>query len=666
MTKFLFLLLLIFLTVNSRITTQPVWPVKRDIDLSSGFGDFRQNRFHAGIDIRTGGKEGEQIFAPTDGWLFRIKMAYDGYGKGLYIQDGEGYIYVFGHLKDFSEKIDKIVKSFQMKTKRYYFDKYYLRDSIFIKQGELIGYSGQTGTGAPHLHFEKRFGENFPLNPLTHGFIIDDNVKPVFNQLIFKMLDDNSVFNNGKREMAFDVISDNNNNYYIETTVILQNKVGIIIDVFDQMRIGGMKQTVTNLSLLIDGQTAYEVVHDTLDFGNMRTANLEFDYNRAVDNQKTFRRLYHAKGNSYNRSYSPDNSGGILDPVTLFGKHAGEIIATDSYGNKSSLKFDFQYLPVIQPDKETDNKINYSDSVFEHTSINYQILDEGLLITASGDFLGKLNSEIRIYTDDKLLGIEQPLTVNESKTACFISPQINYPEIDKIEYIIYYESNTYIRQFDSLNIFAVGFDDKKHFKVGDMNLTINKDDLYVPQFIEIKSLDNIYEILPESFPCKKSFMISNLIDTTFEDFNKYGLYWYNKKKKEWLWIKSNITKDTLYSLSEGGGMFTVLIDTIPLTISNLSIKHLKTYFTSKPKISFIIKDDLSWIEDDRNFLVTLDNEWLIPEYDTEQKLFQTKPNYPLDNGDHILKIQVTDRAGNKFEQTVEFYINEKQTINKGN
>ena len=33
-------------------------PVKYEIDLSATFGELRNNAFHAGVDIKTGGKEG--------------------------------------------------------------------------------------------------------------------------------------------------------------------------------------------------------------------------------------------------------------------------------------------------------------------------------------------------------------------------------------------------------------------------------------------------------------------------------------------------------------------------------------------------------------------------------------------------------------------------------
>jgi len=43
---------------------------------------MRSGRFHVGLDLRTGGRVGARVYAPVDGYIWRVKMAYLGYGKG--------------------------------------------------------------------------------------------------------------------------------------------------------------------------------------------------------------------------------------------------------------------------------------------------------------------------------------------------------------------------------------------------------------------------------------------------------------------------------------------------------------------------------------------------------------------------------------------------------
>ena len=47
------------------------------------FGELRSNHFHAGIDLKTQGKEGLKVFATANGFISRIKVAQFGYGKTI-------------------------------------------------------------------------------------------------------------------------------------------------------------------------------------------------------------------------------------------------------------------------------------------------------------------------------------------------------------------------------------------------------------------------------------------------------------------------------------------------------------------------------------------------------------------------------------------------------
>ncbi|MFQ6009391.1 MAG: M23 family metallopeptidase, partial [Candidatus Zixiibacteriota bacterium] len=90
--------------------------------MSSGFGDFRQDHFHFGVDLRTGGAIGKRVLSPVDGYVMRVRTSYRGYGKALYIKGDDGYIYVFGHLSNFTTKIDQPLKAAQLAARRYYQD----------------------------------------------------------------------------------------------------------------------------------------------------------------------------------------------------------------------------------------------------------------------------------------------------------------------------------------------------------------------------------------------------------------------------------------------------------------------------------------------------------------------------------------------------------------
>ena len=148
-------------------------PVDIPIQLSGTFAELRGTHFHAGIDIRTKGKEGLALRAIQDGYVSRIKIQQGGYGKALYINHPNGVTSVYAHLQRYSPDIIPHVRKKQYKLKSYNIEFYLEPDQIPVKKGSLIGYSGNTGSSfGPHLHFEIRTTANqIPFNPLLVNHI---------------------------------------------------------------------------------------------------------------------------------------------------------------------------------------------------------------------------------------------------------------------------------------------------------------------------------------------------------------------------------------------------------------------------------------------------------------------------------------------------------------
>jgi murein DD-endopeptidase MepM/ murein hydrolase activator NlpD len=105
-----------------------IWPVNGI--LTSGFG-YRWGRMHEGIDIAVA--EGTPIFAAASGTV--ILAAYSGgYGNYTCIDHGGGLSTCYGHQAGFA-----------------------VSSGSSVSQGQVIGYSGNTGSSTgPHLHFEVR------------------------------------------------------------------------------------------------------------------------------------------------------------------------------------------------------------------------------------------------------------------------------------------------------------------------------------------------------------------------------------------------------------------------------------------------------------------------------------------------------------------------------
>lgn len=330
---------LVFSLCGSVSAEEGLWPLRAKPDLSSGFGEFRQNRFHYGIDLRTGGRTGRRVISPVDGYVWRVKMSYDGYGKGLYVKGDDSNVYVFAHLFQFIPRIDDAVKTAQQNIKRYYLDKYFPKDSIRVSRGEVIAFSGQTGVGAPHLHFEHRSPENVPLNPLSHGFHLADTIPPVFTSLGIELTGAKSLLPDAVRRISSPLPeSSSGSEIKLPSTFYLDRDFGIVVGCFDRMRPKGMKQTVYKLTLLVDGERRYRSVFDSLPFESGELVNFDYDQQAADSGDSRVRRLY--RGDSIGGTRK-NSARGILGPSLSFGLHRGLIIAEDNSGNISRLRFDF-------------------------------------------------------------------------------------------------------------------------------------------------------------------------------------------------------------------------------------------------------------------------------------------------------------------------------------
>jgi murein DD-endopeptidase MepM/ murein hydrolase activator NlpD len=131
-------------------TGNPVPPgtLKRKLNQLSGFGYrthpiFKTKKLHTGIDI--GCKTGTPVLSTADGKIVRVEYKKGGYGRNLVVEHKDGYRTLYAHLSQFSVKVGELVS-----------------------QGQVIGYSGSTGTStSPHLHYEVIRG-NRKVDPKTY------------------------------------------------------------------------------------------------------------------------------------------------------------------------------------------------------------------------------------------------------------------------------------------------------------------------------------------------------------------------------------------------------------------------------------------------------------------------------------------------------------------
>lgn len=734
-TIFKALLIFLLTAASSAVAADRAWPVKGDIDLSSTFCDYRQLHFHGGIDIRTGGVEGRQVFSPVDGYVWRIRYSYVGYGKAIYLMDSQGFIYVFGHLSGLSDRLEKIVREIQYTQKSYSFDTTFSKSGIPVKQGELIALSGQTGAGGPHLHFEIRNPQNMPLNPLTNGFPLTDNFAPVFEGLILAYQDTISLFPDGQRKILLEPRRDKTGGkYQVESPILVQGPFGVAVKINERIRSGGPKLNIEKARLYINDYLYFEGDFGQYDYEQTGMVDLCFDYYLKAARDQVWHLLYEPEGKVFAGSHSSFEKGGVFTGRTTFsyGLHNGRVEIYDAAGNMSELDFKFVWAPekLFEVGKINDSTL-YLRAEHDTRNIdisglavyavgggdNVQSLNPSLVESmGSGDFKINLPSDLKHiagfridilgesgwrspdiyiashYNDDAEYGFDYDLIDGgilfnvRARDKFAPAPEIElvYEDgyVKKIEtkavsslnFAAFYKNSVIKTKITEINITTggnsrslvsipvdivlAGADNQRarFTEPGVLEVDIPGRALYSSALMELQKsegrfnqtssiIGDVYKIDPYTMPLAKNISLSMTLDdkVNISEVSFYRL----GSKRQWNRLNSKVAGNKINTESSLTGTFAVLKDTDAPHVRKISPSNGRVIQSNLPLIKCNVSDDLSGIDDNDRITITLDGEWLIPEYDPETEILKTTPRSPLKNGKHELVIRVSDYAGNE-------------------
>lgn len=210
-------------------------PIARRLPVSSSFGEFRRNHYHGGIDFSTEGKVGEPIYAVADGWVWRVRASGSGYGLALYVRLDDGRTALYGHLDRFAPAIAAFVEAAQESLDRYEVDLSPPPLRLPVRRGDTIAWSGESGAGPPHLHFEIREGETADtgVNPRLFGFGDDDTMAPVIRRLIVTPLGAGSLVDGKPYRLSRTAVADGPGRWRLASPIDLTGRARFGLDVID-------------------------------------------------------------------------------------------------------------------------------------------------------------------------------------------------------------------------------------------------------------------------------------------------------------------------------------------------------------------------------------------------------------------------------------------------
>lgn len=378
------IIILSFTIINSVAQNTPDYksynlqsPIDIPILLSGNFAELRSHHFHAGIDFKTQGVTGLPIYAPADGYVSRINISTTGYGKAIYIDHPEiNLTTVYGHLKGFVPAIDSVAKAKHYELEKYNIDFFLEKDLIKVKKGDIIAYSGNTGSsGGPHLHFETRErSTQDPINPLFFGFDIKDTTPPSINGLRIYPQEGTGVVNKQGEGSKFYPIVFYSGAYHLKDnpTINVWGEVGFGVNTLDYLDGSWSKCGIYSIELLADGELIFKQEMDKVSYSEMRFIDAHIDQDIRSKSRKDYQYSYQAKPNNPLSIYKEMKDSGVLnfsDSLT----HEIHYRIKDNHGNTSNLVFNVTSKPQDIPAKEEQPLLKWQDE-HKYASNQFQLI----------------------------------------------------------------------------------------------------------------------------------------------------------------------------------------------------------------------------------------------------------------------------------------------------
>ena len=333
--------------------TDFVSPLDLPFSLSGTFGEPRSTHFHAGIDIKTQGKEGWEVKSIAPGNISRIRISLGGYGKALYLDHPDQTSSVYAHLKKFAPKIEAYIKSIQYKKQSYTLHEFPKKGEFAISAGEVIGYSGNTGSSSgPHLHFEIRDTDSQkPLNPLLFNLPIKDSQRPQIQELFLFYPQKN----NALMHSEFVSLKKVNDSTYHTHLIKSYGKIGLGLKMFDRQDLSYSRNGIYKARVEINGKTIVRYEFDQLDYSDSKKLLVNLDYPTFIKKRSKILKLFFQNHKPLTFMKYLNNEG--LFNIELGKSYLVKVIIEDFSGNSSYIEIYIDGTKKKIPNKKLEGKL---------------------------------------------------------------------------------------------------------------------------------------------------------------------------------------------------------------------------------------------------------------------------------------------------------------------
>ena len=599
----------------------PIQPDKTNF-LSGTMGELRSSHFHAGLDIKTEGKEGLAVYSAAGGYVSRIRIGTGGYGNCIYVQHPNGTTTVYAHLQRFNTTIANYALKQQYKRKSFTVNLFPQRNELKLTKGEILGLSGNSGSSTgPHLHFEIRGANQEVLDPLKMGFSeITDNIAPAVQRIAVKAMNIDSRVNDqfGRFEYS---LKRKDNVFSLSDTVEVYGQIGIELYAFDRLDGAANKNGIPLIDMYVNDELYFEQNIDTINFSQQKNILIHTNYQAQKETRRRFNKLYVDDGNSL-KFYDATFNDGIIDVKP------GDILAiesslTDAYGNESKVKFILKGKKVSESISQQITK-RPGSYIQDNTLMLFQDRDSILNNITLYNQEGSLpiaptyaSEKTNVYLVDLRRFLPKEFSYKNKTIPLHFADRI--PAANAHAYL----SDTYSLTFSKTSLFDTVYIRARHF--------IDEDDV------------EVFEVDQDIYPLKGAINAEFQPLGKYDDLEKYHVYNISNPKRPG--FVGGKYSDSKFAFSfRSFGSYTLLKDEDAPEIKIKSVKD--------GRISFTIKDSLSGIN---SFEAKLNGKWILMNYEPKRSLIWSER---LDKNKPLIgefELRVSDNAGNEsiFKQKID-------------